>query len=166
MEKSRGAFQDMDQLAIFKPVTKWAEQVTDVRRIPEMVSKAVRMAFLGQPGPVYLDLPGDILYAGVRAEEVYFPENSKRKHRSSGDTGSIEKAIDLLKNARRPILLTGSGAQLSNLAGYLETGLQAEVILADPLSRVQVVPAVQAVIEADRMGCAPAVGLAMRGDVA
>ena len=64
------------------------------------------------------------------------------------------------------ILLTGSGAQLSNLAGYLETGLQAEVILADPLSRVQVAPAVQAVIEADRMGCAPAVGLAMRGDVA
>jgi len=109
MEKSRGAFQEMDQLAIFKPVTKWAEQVTDARHIPEMVSKAVRMAFQGQPGPVYLDLPGDILYSGVREEAVYFPENPARQHRSSGDAGSVEKAIDLLKNARRPILLTGSG---------------------------------------------------------
>jgi type IV pilus assembly protein PilM len=61
------------------------------------------------------------------------------------------------------ILLTGSGAQLANIAGYLETGLQAEVILADPLSRVEVAPSIQVALEADRMGCAPAVGLAMRG---
>lgn len=60
------------------------------------------------------------------------------------------------------ILLTGSGAQLRNLAGYLEKGLQAQVVLSDPLSRVQVASAVQAAVEADRFGCAAAIGLAMR----
>lgn len=71
VENSRGAFQEMDQLSIFKPVTKWAERVTDVRRIPELVSKAVRMATEGQPGPVYLDLPGDILYTEIEQDKVY-----------------------------------------------------------------------------------------------
>jgi acetolactate synthase-1/2/3 large subunit len=60
-QNSRGAFQEMDQVSIFKPVTKWAERVTDTRRIPELISKAIRMATQGQQGPVYLDLPGDIL---------------------------------------------------------------------------------------------------------
>ena len=52
-----GAFQEMDQTSIFRPITKWAERVKDTRRIPEYINKAFRMARSGQPGPVYLDLP-------------------------------------------------------------------------------------------------------------
>jgi type IV pilus assembly protein PilM len=65
----------------------------------------------------------------------------------------------------RQILLTGSGSQLTNLAGYLEKGLQAQVSLADPVGagRVQVAGAAQASLQADLMGCAPAIGLGMRG---
>jgi thiamine pyrophosphate-dependent acetolactate synthase large subunit-like protein len=109
VENSRGAFQEMDQLSIFKPVTKWAERVTDVRRIPELVSKAVRMATEGQPGPVYLDLPGDILYKEVELDQVHFPRNLSRRPRPSGEPELIEEAITLLKQAKRPIVLTGSG---------------------------------------------------------
>jgi acetolactate synthase-1/2/3 large subunit len=108
-ENSRGAFQEMDQLAIFKPVTKWAERVTDVRRIPELVSKAIRMATQGQPGPVYLDLPGDILYTEVELDSVQFPRNLTKLSRPAGEPELIAEAIALLKQARRPIVLTGSG---------------------------------------------------------
>lgn len=109
VENSRGAFQEMDQLSIFKPVTKWAERVTDVRRIPELVSKAVRMATEGQPGPVYLDLPGDILYTEIEQDKVYFPRNLSRRPRPAGELELIEEAIALLKQAKRPLVLTGSG---------------------------------------------------------
>lgn len=61
----------------------------------------------------------------------------------------------------RRILLTGSGAQLRNLDGYLEKGLQARVELADSLRWLQVPPQYQAVMQADRMGSVAAVGLAM-----
>ncbi len=61
------------------------------------------------------------------------------------------------------ILLTGSGAQLRHLAEYLESGLQAQVILADPLSRIAVTPKTKGLVEADRYGSVAAIGLAMGG---
>lgn len=63
----------------------------------------------------------------------------------------------------RKIFMTGSGAQLAHMASYLEKGLQAQVVLADALSQVEVAPAIQQVVMADRMGSTPAVGLAMGG---
>src|SRR5262249_25140313 len=115
-QNSRGAFQEMDQLSIFKPVTKWAERVTDTKRIPELVSKGIRMATQGQQGPVYLDLPGDILYTQVELEEVQFPRNLATQPRPPGDPELIEEAVALLKQAKRPIILTGSGILWSNAA--------------------------------------------------
>lgn len=61
------------------------------------------------------------------------------------------------------ILLTGSGAQLRNLTNYLEKGLQTQVTLGDPLTRIQASGAVEQAVLADRMGCAAAIGLAMGG---
>lgn len=61
------------------------------------------------------------------------------------------------------ILLTGSGAQLRNLPSYLEKGLQAQVVIGDPLARVQVPANLQQAVFADRMGSATAIGLAMGG---
>jgi acetolactate synthase-1/2/3 large subunit len=110
----------MDQLSIFKPVTKWAERVHDVRRIPELVSTAVRRATQGQPGPVYLDLPGDILYAQVELDEVSFPRNLTRQSRPAGDPELIEEAVALLKQAQRPLILTGSGILWSDASAALQ----------------------------------------------
>ncbi len=61
------------------------------------------------------------------------------------------------------ILLTGSGAQLKNLPSFLEKGLQAQVVIGDPLARVQVPANLQQAVFADRMGSATAIGLAMGG---
>jgi type IV pilus assembly protein PilM len=61
------------------------------------------------------------------------------------------------------ILVTGSGAQLRNLSNYLEKGLQTSVTIADPLARITAHGAVEQAVLADRMGCAPAIGLGMGG---
>ncbi len=63
----------------------------------------------------------------------------------------------------RKIYMTGSGSQLMNMASYLEKGLQAEVVVVDGISHVQVASGAQQVALADRMGAAPAIGLAMGG---
>ena len=120
VENSRGAFQEMDQLSIFKPVTKWAERVTEVRRIPELVSKAVRMASQGQPGPVYLDLPGDILYTEAELDDVHFPRNLTKVPRPVAAPELIDDAIELLKGAQRPLVLTGSGILWSDACPELQ----------------------------------------------
>ena len=88
----------MDQVAAFKPITKWAEQVTDPRRVPEFVSMAARHALAGRPGPVYLDMPGDILYKQVEEDEVVYPDFDPVaiRVRPNGDDALVD---DLVKNA-------------------------------------------------------------------
>jgi acetolactate synthase-1/2/3 large subunit len=83
------AFQEIDQVAVFKPVTKYAARIYDAKRIPDMVATALREATSGRPGPVYLDLPGDVL--GEKVEEdavVYPPRGSRRRARSAIRTPS------------------------------------------------------------------------------
>ena len=65
--------------------------------------------------------------------------------------------------AIKRIYLTGTGSQLTNLASYLEKGLQTEVVIGDPLSHVSAAGSVEQAILADRMGCGPAIGLALGG---
>jgi len=104
-----GAFQEMDQVGMFRPITKWSERVMDVRRVPDIINKAFRVATSGQPGPVYIDLPGDVLYREVDENEVQFPKRPHSVPRVSGDPDLIKKAIALLKDAKRPIVITGTG---------------------------------------------------------
>jgi thiamine pyrophosphate-dependent acetolactate synthase large subunit-like protein len=104
----RGAFQEMDQVAAFEPITKWSERCVDPKRVPEYVATAIRTAFSGRPGPVYLDLPGDILYREVEEAEVHYPGPSPRP-RPMADPALIFEAIQLLQRAERPVVISGSG---------------------------------------------------------
>jgi thiamine pyrophosphate-dependent acetolactate synthase large subunit-like protein len=115
-----GAFQEMDQVGMFKPITKWAERVIDTRRIPEIINKAFRVATGGQPGPVYIDLPGDVLYKAVEESEVLFPKKPHTVPRVSGDPDLVKQAIALLKQAQRPIVLTGTGILWSGAMAELK----------------------------------------------
>ena len=84
--KGRGVFQEIDQLPMFEPCTKWSTRVHSAKRIPELVNRAVREAMGGKPGPVYIDLPGDVLYAEVDENTLDWPEPwdpSKRSRPSS-----------------------------------------------------------------------------------
>ncbi|GAA4341916.1 hypothetical protein GCM10023144_43210 [Pigmentiphaga soli] len=108
---NQGIFQEIDQVALFRPITKWAERVTNIRRIPEMVATALRQARHGRPGPVYLDMPGDILYELIDEEEIVYPELERAQpaHRPYGAPAAIDQALRLLEQARKPIILSGSG---------------------------------------------------------
>jgi len=108
-EVGKGAFQEMDQVAMFKPITKWAERVLNVQRIPEIINKAFRIATSGQPGPVYIDLPADVLYNVVDETKVAFPRHPHSVPRVAADPALIKQAIALIKQAQRPVILTGTG---------------------------------------------------------
>ncbi len=103
------AFQEFDQVGCFKPVTRWAERALHSDRLPEMVNRCFREALGAKPGPVYLDLPGDILYRRLEQEEVFFPPPFVPAP-APGDPVLVEKAIEMLRSAQRPIVLAGSGA--------------------------------------------------------
>lgn len=107
----KGAFQEIDQVAVMRPVTKWAERVYEAHRIPEYVNLAFRHAMSGKPGPVYLDLPGDVLYAEVDEAKVKWPKASASAMRGkqATDPGTIELVISALEKAERPIVISGSG---------------------------------------------------------
>src|SRR5438552_1620556 len=121
-QRRKSAFQEMDQVAAFKPITKWAEQCTDPRRVPEFVTTAMRQALSGRPGPVYLDMPGDILYKQVEEDEVIYPDTDPGSFRArpTGDPALIDDALRLLAQAERPLILTGSGILWSEAEAELQ----------------------------------------------
>lgn len=117
----QGSFQEIDQLAIMRPVTKWAERVYDARRIPEYVNIAFRRAMAGKPGPVYIDLPGDVLYAEVDEAEVVWPKTpaSAARNRPAADAATLSRVADALAKAKRPVIVTGSGILWSRASEQL-----------------------------------------------
>src|ERR1700730_3257084 len=121
-QRGKDAFQEMDQVACFKPITKWAEQCTDQRRVAEFVTTAIRHSLSGRPGPVYLDMPGDVLYKQVDEDEVVYPEIDPASFRArpAGDPAQIDEALRLLAQAERPLVLTGSGILWSDAAAELQ----------------------------------------------
>ncbi|HRD77341.1 MAG TPA: thiamine pyrophosphate-binding protein [Hyphomicrobiaceae bacterium] len=108
---NRGAFQDIDQLAMFRSSTKWSDRVVHARRLPEYINLAIRQAMTGKPGPVYLDLPGDVLYAEVDESKVEWPEpyDHARRSRPAGSPEDIKRIVELLAAAKQPVIVTGTG---------------------------------------------------------
>jgi acetolactate synthase-1/2/3 large subunit len=121
-----GAFQEIDQVAALRPLVKWAERVYDPKRIPELIDVAFRQAVCGKPGPVYLDLPGDVLYQKVEESEVLWPArpNGATRPRPLGDSALVERTIGLLETAERPIVVSGSGVLWSDAAADLQAWIE------------------------------------------
>jgi acetolactate synthase-1/2/3 large subunit len=108
-QMGRRGFQEVDQLTMMKPIVRWAARIQEARRIPELVETAFREATTGGTGPVYLDLPGDVLYAEVDDDKVQWLEPETEKARPQGDPGQIERAVELLASAKKPLIVSGSG---------------------------------------------------------
>ena len=124
-EYGRGAFQEFDQLAAMRPLVKWAERVYEARRIPELIDIAFRQAASGKPGPAYLDLPGDVLFASVEEKDVVWPERlGAPRARPAGDPALIDQAIDLLAAAERPVVISGSGVLWSDATAAMTTWVE------------------------------------------
>jgi len=118
-----GALQEFDQLALMRPITKWAAVCPSTARIPEYVAIAFRHALAPPRGPVYLELPADILFeeADARAQGP-----ARAAPRAFGDPRELLKAADLLNRAERPAVVAGSGMwwddAAKQLASFAENG--------------------------------------------
>ena len=117
VQAEQGALQEFDQLSLMKPITKWAGVCAQTARIPEYVALAFRHALAQPRGPVYLELPMDVLFDEAEAEPP--PGRSRAVVRSFGDPEAVDRAAALLNHARRPAVVAGSGVWWDGAAGEL-----------------------------------------------
>ena len=109
--------QDLDQLGIARPVTKWARSCPTARRIGDYTASALGQARSGRPGPVYLDVPIDVLKqrlpASTPVPELELPTPP------GAAPEALAAALRLLEQAERPLLVVGSGAHWSRAGAAL-----------------------------------------------
>lgn len=110
------AFQEVDIVGITRPCVKHNFLVTDIAQLAITIKKAFYLASTGRPGPVLVDIPKDITMARCKFE--YPKEISIRSYNPTvkGNKRQIRRAIDLMMEAKRPILYTGGGVVLSGAA--------------------------------------------------
>ena len=119
-----GSLQDMDHVALMRPITKWSVQVPETRRIAEYIDSAFRVAQANVPGPVFLEMPLDLLMNMHDDAELPATRPLEEPPRPAADPRAVSKAAELLKNAQRPCFLVGSQVRWSpareRLASVLE----------------------------------------------
>ena len=124
-----GALQEIDQISIVRSITKWAETCRDIKRIPEYLSIAFREAVSGRPGPVFLELPPDILSITVNEDIVKMPRRCHRKNVTIPDQSDLKEAAKVINEAARPLFLGGSGVGFSDCKSTLNTFIKKTGIL-------------------------------------
>jgi len=120
---SRGRFTltELDQEALFRPVTKWNRVIEKSSSIPGTLRAAFAQLTTGRPGAVHLGLPFDVQQDAVDEPDIWVEPglNQCPARRAGADPAAIEKAAALLAAARRPILLCGGGAVISGAEAEL-----------------------------------------------
>jgi len=105
--------QAMDQVALMAPITKFARTVLQPERVAEYLVMAWRQATSGRPGPVFLDIPIDVLFTPVQDSAVPRLSAHEPARRSVPPAEGIDSALDLLEQAERPAIFAGGGAFFS-----------------------------------------------------
>jgi acetolactate synthase-1/2/3 large subunit len=105
----KGALQEMKQADMIKSTVKWHGICHDIRRIPEFLAIAFRQAASGKKGPVFLELPPDVLNIKVSEERVVWPKRGSTTYFCQPDTEAVKEAAELINKAEKPIILGGGG---------------------------------------------------------
>lgn len=111
--------QELDTISIVSPVTKYAVTVTEPDQIRYHLEKAIHYAKTGRPGPVWLDIPLDVQNAQIAPEKLggYTPEKETRVPGPDYLEAQVNKAAEMLRGAKRPVLYCGYGIHLAGAAG-------------------------------------------------
>lgn len=108
----RDAFQEVDQQALFRPVTKKTWTLTQSSRIPEMMREAFRTAMSPRRGPVLLNLPRDLLAESMEnTAAAYAPAGRQFDGGFGAAKGDTERAAQLLRSAKKPLIVAGGGVK-------------------------------------------------------
>ncbi len=115
-EEHRGVLTELDQVGLFRPITKWSERVNRASGMEDAVHRAVRLATSDRPGAVHLSLPSDVLEdqggenrRSGRAATVSSVPNSRPR----ADAGEVLRAADLISNVERAVIVAGGGVLMS-----------------------------------------------------
>ncbi|GMX61117.1 acetolactate synthase catalytic subunit [Paenibacillus elgii] len=110
--EEKNAFQELDQVELFKGVSKWVRRIPVHERIEDYVDLAFKIAASGRPGPTVLLLPKDIIYSS----QEYAVNNNRTQNsgifpldRSIADWAKIDEAADLIRTAKQPFIYAGGG---------------------------------------------------------
>jgi acetolactate synthase-1/2/3 large subunit len=117
------AFQECDTVGITRPCTKHNYLVKDVNDLSRILHEAFYIAGSGRPGPVVVDIPKDIQFAKGKYTGAKNVEHKSYKPKLKGDMAKIQAAVELMKNAKRPVFYTGGG--------IINSGNEASVLLRD-----------------------------------
>ena len=114
----QGAFQEVDLVAFYTPITKWAAQASTAEEIPGLVERALDIATSGRPGPVAISVPAD-LWA---AEVADHPVRARTAQPVTVDEGLAGELAGALAKAERPVAVVGGGAALAleDVAAFAE----------------------------------------------
>ncbi len=123
----RDAFQEVDQQALFTPVTKKTWTVPSASRVPEMFREGFRTALTPRRGPVQINLPRDVLAASAEFSDFQSPKHYRNMSVPAAAPSAITEAASLLAGAKAPVIIVGGG--IKNTEGH-----EAAIALADLLN--------------------------------
>jgi acetolactate synthase-1/2/3 large subunit len=115
-----GALQEMEQVALLRPITKGAWTVPETRQIPEILATAIRTALTGRPGPVFVEIPVDLLLADVEERLAPIPTGYVHRAPAAADPEAVARLGGLLARAERPLILAGGGVYWDDAAKALQ----------------------------------------------
>ncbi|PAV25736.1 acetolactate synthase large subunit [Tamilnaduibacter salinus] len=113
----QGLFQIIDTVDLMRPLTKYTRQISNANTIPAKLREAVRLAQEERPGAVHLELPEDI--AAEHAETDTHIFNPSDARRPTASVKSLERAADMIRGARRPLIMIGAGANRKRVSRAL-----------------------------------------------
>ncbi|MGH9174887.1 MAG: thiamine pyrophosphate-binding protein, partial [Vicinamibacterales bacterium] len=114
-EEGRGVLTELNQPALFAPITKWSARLNTAETATDMVRRAVRLATSDRPGAVALSMPADVLNEPVDDADVYGTPQfmAAPAARTRPDAEAVNRAADLVRAARRPVIVAGGGVLIS-----------------------------------------------------
>jgi len=116
-KSKQGKFQIIDVVRMMEPITKWAETVISADKVPSMVREAFKLAEAERPGAVHLELPEDI----AEEESSAQPIEPIKVRRPGPDPKAIQRAIEMIHQAKRPLILVAAGANRKLVRKHLRS---------------------------------------------
>lgn len=110
----------VDQMAVMRPVTKWAVQVPHPSRVADLVGQAIRRATSGRPGPVYVDIPIDTMFGVAAPSEIRELSPRGNALPPAPSAAAIEQVLALIARAERPVIMAGGGLLYARCGAALQ----------------------------------------------
>ncbi len=134
--REKDASQDIDQVTLHRPITKWAYSIPSVTKVQEAVRRAFRVALAEPLGPVHLDISKDILLEKTEAEPIA-PQAYRPSSLPSCSSAELDRAARLIGQAKKPLLLAGGGVLREDALAALQrladgTGIPAATLQYHP----------------------------------